>query len=56
MKDAARLTSMSRTLVLVLHNEGLFPKMVKLGERRIAFVRTEVLKWAADKMAARATA
>ncbi|WP_246700602.1 AlpA family phage regulatory protein [Rhizobium sp. PEPV16] len=36
--------------------EGRFPKAVDLGDRRIAFVRSEVTAWIHAKIAARAAA
>jgi prophage regulatory protein len=54
IKEAAALTSMSRPLINILRAEGSFPAAVQLGERRIAFVRTEVLAWINERIAARA--
>ncbi|WP_246802320.1 helix-turn-helix transcriptional regulator [Rhizobium leucaenae] len=34
--------------------QGRFPKAVDLGDRRVAFVRREVLDWIEEKIAARA--
>lgn len=56
VKEAAAITSMSRTLIASLHKEGLFPAPVKLGERRFAFVRAEVNDWVDRKISARAAA
>jgi prophage regulatory protein len=36
--------------------EGRFPLAVELGDRRVAFVRTEVVEWVSAKIAARAAA
>lgn len=41
-KEAAAATSLSRTLLALMAEAGEFPKPVKLGERRVAFVRSEV--------------
>lgn len=53
-KDAAAMTSLSRPQLNVLRGRGEFPAAVSLGERRIAFVRAEVIAWVADRIAARA--
>lgn len=53
IKEAAALTSMSRPLINILRTEGDFPKAVQLSERRIAFVRTEVMDWIRRHVAAR---
>lgn len=55
-KDAAEATSLSRTLLTLMADQGLFPQPVKLGERRIAFVRAEVEAWIDQRIAARAVA
>ncbi|HEY0125307.1 MAG TPA: AlpA family phage regulatory protein [Rhizobium sp.] len=55
-KEAAEATSLSRTLLTLMSDEGRFPKPVLLGERRIAFVRAEVEAWIDGRIAARATA
>lgn len=53
-KEAAEATSLSRTLLTLMAAEGQFPQPVKLGERRIAFVRSEVESWIDAKIAGRA--
>lgn len=54
LNDACRLTSMSRTMLNKYRAEGRFPRAVDLGDRRVAFVRAEVLAWIDAKIAARA--
>lgn len=56
LNDACRLTSMSRTMLNRYRAEGRFPAAVDLGDRRIAFVRSEVAAWIRAKIAARASA
>lgn len=56
LKDACRLTSMSRTMINRYRAEGRFPAAVELGERRVAFVRVEVIAWLQAKIGARAGA
>jgi len=53
MKDVCALTSLSRTMVNRLRSQGRFPQMVELGERRVAFVRSEVLAWIEERIAGR---
>lgn len=53
-KEAAAATSLSRPLLTLMAAEGHFPKPVRLGERRIAFVRAEVEGWIDSKIEARA--
>ncbi|WP_318012042.1 helix-turn-helix transcriptional regulator [Mesorhizobium sp. CA7] len=55
-KDAAIATSLSRPLLTLMADAGEFPKPVRLGERRIAYVRAEVEAWIDSRIAARAVA
>ncbi|WP_352828156.1 AlpA family phage regulatory protein [Mesorhizobium sp. M0494] len=54
LNDAAKMTSMSRTIVNRYRAEGRFPVAVSLGDRRVAFVHSQVSDWIAAKIAARA--
>lgn len=53
LNDAAKLTSMSRSMLNRYRSEGRFPVAVELGDRRVAFVRAEVLEWVRGKIANR---
>jgi prophage regulatory protein len=55
MKEAARTTSLSRTMLNRYRTEGRFPAAVPLGDRRFAFVRAEVDGWIRERIASRAT-
>lgn len=44
-KEAAAATTMSRVLLTRMAKEGRFPCPVKIGVKRIAFVRSEVEAW-----------
>lgn len=52
-KEAAAATSLSRTYLAMMADNGDFPKPVRLSERRIAYVRAEVEAWIADRVARR---
>ena len=56
LNDAAKMTSLSRTMLNRYRAEGRFPAAVELGERRVAFVRSEVTAWINAKIAARVAA
>lgn len=45
LNDAAKMTSLSRTMVNRYRAEGRFPSAIPLGDRRVAFVRSEVTDW-----------
>ncbi|QHG73678.1 AlpA family phage regulatory protein (plasmid) [Ensifer adhaerens] len=51
MKDVCALTSLSRTMVNRLRSKGRFPEAVELGERLVAFARSEVLAWIEERIA-----
>ncbi|PWK65849.1 AlpA family phage regulatory protein [Aminobacter sp. AP02] len=54
LNDACAMTSMSRSMLNKYRAEGRFAAAVPLGDRRIAFVRSEVQQWITDRIAARA--
>ena len=56
VKDASRMTGMSRSMISALRTDGAFPVAVSLGERKIVFVRSEVAAWIDAKIAARSVA
>ncbi|TCK27995.1 AlpA family transcriptional regulator [Ancylobacter aquaticus] len=53
IKTAAAMTSLSRPAINSLRAAGQFPASVQLGERRIGFVRAEVMDWINQRIAAR---
>lgn len=56
LNEACRVTSMSRSMLNRYRAEGRFPVAVELGDRRVAFVRAEVVAWVSAKIAARVAA
>lgn len=56
LNDACALTSLSRTAINRWRALGMFPAAVPLGDKRVAFVRSEVEQWVRDRIAARAKA
>ena len=51
--ECKHLTKYSRAQRWRMEREGRFPKRVKLGDRRIAWVADEVDEWAAQRVAER---
>ncbi|MBX9452039.1 MAG: AlpA family phage regulatory protein [Mesorhizobium sp.] len=51
LNDVCAMTSLSRTAINKHRAAGTFPKEIPLTERRIAFVRSEVEQWIADRIA-----
>lgn len=47
------MTSLSRTAINIQRAAGSFPREVNLGERRVAFVKAEVLEWINERVSAR---
>ena len=56
LKEATRMTSMSRTMLNRYRAAGRFPASVSLGDKRVAFVRSEVQSWIDSRIAGRAAA
>lgn len=56
LNDVAKMTSLSRTAINLKRKAGTFPAAVPLGEKRVAFVRSEVTAWINARIAARSTA
>lgn len=56
LNAVVELTTLSRTHINNLRKIGAFPAAVSLGEKRVAFVRTEVEAWINARIAARPAA
>jgi prophage regulatory protein len=54
LNTAATMTSLSRSMLNRYRAAGDFPAAVPMGERRVAFVASEVRDWISDRIAARA--
>lgn len=50
LKDAAKLTSLSRAMINRYRADGKFPQAVPLGEKRVAFVKSEVAAWLRERI------
>jgi prophage regulatory protein len=53
IKTACELTSLSRTAINRYRAEGRFPSAVPLGDRRVAFVKSEINEWIAARISLR---
>jgi len=53
-KEAAEATTMSRVLLAMMAKERKFPAPVKIGVKRIAYVRAEVEAWIDARIGERA--
>lgn len=53
LNDVAVLTSLSRTYLNKLRDADKFPAAVPLGDKRIAFIESEVMAWINERIAAR---
>ncbi|WP_461431947.1 helix-turn-helix transcriptional regulator [Hoeflea alexandrii] len=53
LRDVCSMTSLSRTAINQRRAAGIFPQPVPLGDRRIAFVRSEVEAWIRERIASR---
>lgn len=50
-KEVERQTSLSRSRIYALMQEGLFPGSVSLGPMSVAWVESEVQEWIAARIA-----
>lgn len=50
MRDVCRLTSLSKTMITNLCDEGKFPPRIQLGTRAIAWEYSAVQRWIEDKI------
>lgn len=50
IEEVVRRCAISRRTVYNLIDSGEFPKPVKIGDRRVAFVEAEVVQWQQRKM------
>jgi prophage regulatory protein len=53
LKTACEMTSLSRTMINRYRSEGRWPAAVSCGDKRIAFVKSEVTEWINARIAAR---
>ena len=54
LRAVIALTSLSRTSVYRLQAAGLFPRAVKISERRVAWLEDEVAEYIESRVAKRA--
>lgn len=50
-KEVERQTSLSRSRIYALMQEGLFPDCIHLGPMSVAWVESEVQEWVATRIA-----
>jgi prophage regulatory protein len=55
MPDVIAVTGLRRTSIYNLVNSGRFPKPIKLSERAIGWLATEITAWQQARAAARDT-
>lgn len=54
--EVSQATTLSKSLIRIMAAEGLFPKPLSIGVKRLAFVRAEVNDWIDQRIAARSAA
>jgi len=52
LPEVKKLVGLGTTKIYTMASEGLFPKQVPLGGRAVAWVKSEVLQWNNDQVAA----
>jgi prophage regulatory protein len=53
LEEVLARVPISKSSVLRQVSEGLFPRPVRVGERRVAWVEDEIIAWQAERIAAR---
>jgi prophage regulatory protein len=53
LKDVQKITGLSRSSIYAYIDKGLFPIQVKLGQRSVAWLDTEIESWVDGKINAR---
>ena len=56
MTDLKGLVPFSKPTIYQMIREGRFPKQVRLGPNKVAWLRSEVLGWIGERAAAREAA
>ncbi|MFA5959084.1 MAG: AlpA family phage regulatory protein [Tatlockia sp.] len=50
-KEVERLTTLSRSRIYALMQQGIFPKPISLGTMSVAWIESEVQEWVAARIA-----
>ena len=50
INDVTKLTSISRSSIYRMINEGDFPVQISVGNRQVRWSRQEVLEWCDEKL------
>jgi prophage regulatory protein len=45
LPEVKRITGLSRSTIYLRMSYGIFPKTVKLGERAVGWIESEILAW-----------
>jgi prophage regulatory protein len=53
LKEVQKLTGLSRSSIYAYIDKGLFPAQIKLGERSVAWLDSEIESWVNSKINAR---
>lgn len=56
LKRVEEKTGLKKSMVYDLIKSNNFPKAVKIGERAVAWIESEIEQWIADRIKARKTA
>lgn len=52
LPEVKKLVGLGTTKIYTMASKGLFPKQVRLGGRAVAWIKSEVLQWSNDQIAA----
>jgi prophage regulatory protein len=52
LPEVKKLVGLGTTKIYTMASQGLFPKQVRLGGRAVAWIKSEVLQWSNEQIAA----
>ena len=55
LPEVKKMTGLSRSSIYAMVANKSFPKPIKLGERAVGWLETEVAEWIANKLQSRAS-
>ena len=53
LPEVERITSLPRSTVYWMMDEGVFPKCFRIGKRAVCWEESEILAWMSERMTAR---
>jgi prophage regulatory protein len=52
-REISEITRLSHAALSQMERKNMFPRRIKIGQQRVAWIESEVREWLADRMAER---